>query len=253
MDTFNKNEGFERHFTGSRSRLVFNTSSPYQNIYVMERNRYEGKKGRFRLLQFSSDAIQGILNLEQPKCLVASYSRITVDLINHYASDFNNGFIIGHGIGTVSTYYSNKNVLTAEIDPLVVEVSRKYFGYTGRNVEVGDGQAILKTQKERSQDMIFLDAYSSSEIPNHLTTKEFFTLTNEKLSDTGILILNYIGRIKDDTQLHKLYASISEIFPCVKVFATNPKIMLNQNIFFIASKRILDDYSPREAAPIEIS
>ncbi|MGF6950586.1 spermidine synthase [Neobacillus sp. B4I6] len=252
MNPFNRNEGLERHISRYGSTLIYKTSSSYQNIYVTDRSKYEGMRGKFRILQFSSDAVQGVINMEQPQCLVASYSRITVDLIDHYASHFKKGYIIGHGIGTVSSYYSHKYLLTAEIDPLVVEVSKKYFGYTGKNVEVGDGQALLKTQEAQSQDIIFLDAYSSSEIPFHLTTKEFFTLTNEKLSDKGILIMNYIGKVSNDKLLHTLYATISGIYPYVKLFATDPKKLSKQNIFFVASRHVLEDYSPREATPIQI-
>lgn len=97
-----------------------------------------------------------------------------------------------------------------------------------------------------------MDAYSNSELPSHLTTKEFFTLTNEKLSDPGILIINYIGMIKNDKFLHTLHARISEIFPYLKVFATNSKKKTKQNLFLVASRQFLEDYSPQEATPIQI-
>ncbi|WP_144549797.1 spermidine synthase [Bacillus sp. X1(2014)] len=253
MNKFNRNEDFfEKFISLNGSTLVYKTFSSYQNIYVTERSKYEGIQGKFRMLQFSFEGIQGVINLEQPQALAASYSRITVDLINHYASDFNKGFIIGHGIGTVSSYYSHKHMVTAEIDPIVVEVSKTFFGHTGKNVFVGDGQALLNNQDPLSQDLIFLDAYSNSELPSHLTTKEFFTLTNEKLSDPGILIINYIGMIKNDKFLHTLHARISEIFPYLKVFVTNSKKKTKQNLFLVASRQFLDDYSPQEATPIQI-
>ena len=149
---------------------------------------------KFRILQFSSNAIQGVIDLEQPKCLVASYFRNVVDLIEHYVSDFRKGFIIGHGIGTLSSYYSDKYLISAEIDPVVVEVSKKYFGHSGKNVEIGDGQALLKKHEDQSLDIIFLDAFNGNKIPHHLITKEFFTLVNEKLSDNGIVVMNYMGK-----------------------------------------------------------
>jgi spermidine synthase len=254
LNPLNRNEDFvERNISFYGSTVVYKTASSYQNIYVTERSNYDGNQGKFRMLQFSFDAIQGIINMEQPQSLVALYSRITVDLIDHYVSDLKKGFIIGHGIGSVSSYYSHKHMLTAEIDPLVVEVSKKYFGHTGKNVLVGDGQALLKNQEAQSQDIIFLDAHSGTELPFHLATKEFFTLTNEKLADQGILIVNYIGKISDDESLHKLFATISEVYPSVKLFASNPRKRSKQNIFFVASRRVLEDYSPREATPFQIS
>ncbi|WP_338448463.1 fused MFS/spermidine synthase [Niallia oryzisoli] len=181
MDQLNREEDLEIYISSSGSKLIYNDSSSYQNIYVIDRSEFSGMRGKFRILQFTSDAIQGIMNMEQPDRPIAEFTRITVDLIDHYAPNLKKGFIIGHGIGTVSSYYSHKYLLTAEIDPLVVEVSKKYFGHTGKNVIVGDGLALLKTEGDQSQDIIFLDAFSSTDIPLHLTTKEFFSLTNEKV------------------------------------------------------------------------
>jgi spermidine synthase len=248
----NREEDLLRQILRNGSTLVYKTLSAYQNIYVTEQSEFEGMQGKFRLLQFTPDVIQGIMNMEQPDYLVHSYSRITVDLIDYYAWDFNRGFILGHGIGTLSSYYPDKYLLTAEIDPMIVEVSKKYFGHSGKNVVVGDGLAHLKTLETQSQDIIFLDAYSGNKIPFHLTTNEFFSLTNEKLSDKGILIVNYIGKLRYDRFLYQLYSTISGIYPYVKVFAVSPKKRSKQNIFFVASRHLLEDYSPREAIPIQI-
>ncbi|MGG3470577.1 fused MFS/spermidine synthase [Neobacillus pocheonensis] len=252
MNSKNKNESLEGYFLLFGSTLVYKTSSLYQNIYVTERSEFQGMRGKFRLLQFSSNDVQGIINLDQKQYLVVSYIRVLVDLINHFVSAFKNGFIIGHGIGTISSHYSDRNILTAEIDPIVVEVSKQYFGHTGKNVVVGDGQALLKTQDSHSEDFIILDAFSGTETPYHLTTKEFFTLTNDKLSENGILIMNYIGKVRNDERLETLYTTISGIFPDVKLFATNPKKSSKQNIFIVASRSELGDYSPQEAAPFQI-
>ncbi|WP_423798599.1 spermidine synthase [Neobacillus sp. SAB-20_R2A] len=253
MNYLNGNDDLELLLPFYGSKIVYKTFSSYQKIYVTERTEYEGKCGKFRMLQFSSNASQGVMNLELPNDLAVAYIRITVDLIDHYLPDFGKGYIIGHGIGTVSSYYSDKYVVTAEIDPVVVEVSKEYFGHSGNNVEIGDGQVLLREQKNHSQDFIFIDAFSSDEVPTQLTTEEFFTLTKEKLSDEGILIMNYIGKLKHDKLLHTLYSTISSIYPYVRVFAPNPKKISKQNIIFAASRSILEDYTPQEAVPIQIA
>lgn len=252
MSRFNRNEGSKRQVTDTESKIVFKTTSSFQDIYVVEKSEYEGVSGHFRLLQFDPDVVQGVKNLEDPDCLVSAYSRITVELINHYMSDFKKGYIIGHGIGTISSYYSDKHVLTAEIDPLIVEVSKKYFGHSGKNVEVGDGLEILQTLQHQSQDVIFLDAFSGSGVPVHLTTKEFFNLTKEKVSEKGIILINYIGKTRNDNTLLTLYSRILEIYPYVKLFAANPKKVSKQNIFLIASKSVLEEYVAKEASTINL-
>lgn len=229
--------------------MIYETVSEFQDIYVVEQNEFEGVQGKYRLLQFNFDTVQGVMNIEKPKDLVSLYCRITVDLIEHYAANFINGFIIGHGIGTISSYYSDKHIVTAEIDPLVVEVSKKYFGHTCKNVKIGDGLEILETLEDKSQDVIFLDAYSDSGVPHHLTSSEFFSATNQKLSEDGILIMNYIGKVKNDKIFHMLYSNISESYPYVRLFVSNPKKKSKQNIILLASQKFLDDYSPHEATP----
>jgi spermidine synthase len=233
-------------------QLVYRGVSPYQNIYVFDRNRFDEMSGRFRILQFTANAVQGVKDMDNPSHLVLPFSRIVVDLIDHYASDFQKGFIIGHGIGAISSYYSNKNMLTVEIDPLVVEVSKKYFGYMGNNIEIGDGRELLEKQVNESQDIIFLDAYNGSSIPFHLTTQEFFVVTKDKLTSDGILVINYLGRTRGDDLLRELFATVSSVYPYVKVFAAKPEMQILQNIFFVASQQALENYSPNEASPIQV-
>ena len=234
------------------NQIVYKGSSPFQNITVLDRSRLGGMHGRFRLLKFTEDIVQGVIDLEDPSRLVLSYSRTVVDLIDHYAPDFKAGFVIGHGIGVISSYYSSRNLLTAEIDPLVVEISKKYFGYLGNKIDIGDGREVLKKQGDKSQDIIFLDAYNGNSIPFHLTTQEFFFLTSQKLTEDGILFVNYIGRVEDDEILRKLFATISSVYPYVKVFAPEPQRRILQNIFFVASQQVLENYSPLEASPIQV-
>ncbi|MFS0862379.1 spermidine synthase [Fredinandcohnia sp. 179-A 10B2 NHS] len=250
MSYSNKNEGLNRQVNSSGSRVIFKTTSSFQDIYVVEKSEYEGVHGNFRLLKFTPDAVQGVKKMDDPDFLVLPYSRTIVELINYYGSSCKKGFIIGHGIGTISSYYYEKYLVTAEIDPLVVEVSKKYFGHSGNNVEVGDGLEILSTLQLQSQDIILLDAYSSNGVPQHLITKEFFALTNEKLSHNGILLINYIGTIKNDKNLYKIYSRIKAIYPYAKLFASDPKKASNQNLFLVASRTVLEEFSPNEASAI---
>ena len=45
---------------------------------------------------------------------------------------------------------------------------------------------------------------------------------------------------------------ISQIFPNMKLYAANSTKTTNQNLILVASRRVLDDYSPKEAFPINI-
>lgn len=104
--------------------------------------------------------------------------------------------MIGHGIGTLTQKFekNGKKVKVAEIDKQILEVTREYFGYEGDSVEIGDGRRILSKQLNKF-DVMVLDTYNNIEqIPFHLISKEFFTLTSDKLDENGLLLVNAIGK-----------------------------------------------------------
>ncbi|MFH1377434.1 MAG: fused MFS/spermidine synthase [Planctomycetota bacterium] len=93
----------------------------------------------------------------------------------------------GGGIGPEQflTAFPNCIIEVAEIDPMVVDACRRYFGASedGERItyHVGDGRMILE-QSNHQYDMIMLDAFSSGgRIPGHLATAEFLTLCKDKL------------------------------------------------------------------------
>jgi spermidine synthase len=80
-----------------------------------------------------------------------------------------------------------------EIDPLVVDLASVYFGFSpGANVEVvtSDGLAYLALLPPRSVDILWLDAFNGDYIPNHLSTKQFLSLTRSVLHEDGLLVQN---------------------------------------------------------------
>jgi spermidine synthase len=90
-------------------------------------------------------------------------------------------------------YLPEHRLTVAEIDPLVVELARVYFGFTqggGVKVVVADGLDYLSQLQPRSVDFIWLDAFDGSYIPAHLATGKFLELTRLLLKDDGLLVQN---------------------------------------------------------------
>jgi len=78
-----------------------------------------------------------------------------------------------------------------EIDPAVVEIARRDFGFTGR-VTVADGRAVLAQRPDR-YDLIFLDACTADRLAWHLFTVEAMRIVRDRLAPGGLLAIQFIG------------------------------------------------------------
>ncbi|USK41758.1 fused MFS/spermidine synthase (plasmid) [Cytobacillus firmus] len=223
--------------------VLFKKTSLYHDILVLEKDFYQGKEGRFRSLTFGNKTtIQGMMDMNKPDKLLLDYSKSVWEISKTLAPESKEVYMIGHGIGALTRKFedTNKNILVAEIDEEVVDVSRQYFQYTGNSVKIGDGRKILKEQKSRF-DLIFLDAYNNTtQIPFHLITKEFFELTSEKLNSNGILVINAIGEQKGDLLIESMSSTLKSVYPYVYIYGKDDGKGI-QNITIVGGKYPIED------------
>ena len=191
-------------------------------IKVIDMNLLDEEKGRFRVLSFADDDIQGVIDLDNPKRIVLEYPRAIIHLMEQNSPGFERAFIIGHGIGTIAGYFGDRDMRTAEISPTIAQWSRTYFGYNGAAVGVGDGRERLEQEADGSLDYIVLDAFTEKGTPWHLFTREFWNLTKRKLNERGMILLNVFGRGQRDSFVDAVWAGLSEVFEHTQGFALPP-------------------------------
>ncbi len=128
--------------------------------------------------------------------------------------------LIGLAAGTIARQYTAVYgpipIDGIEIDPVIVEVGRRYFGMTmpNLNVTVEDGRYALG-MLDGDYTVIGVDAYRVPYVPWHLTTREFFALARDHLSEGGALAIN-VGRIPGDRRLvEAITATLLTVFPTV--------------------------------------
>ncbi|WP_379143845.1 spermidine synthase [Paenibacillus sp. sgz500992] len=188
-------------------------------IQVYETTELYGERGRFRVLQFSGDAIQGALDLDHPRRVVFEYPRAMIHLMEAGEPYFEDVFLIGHGIGTIAGYFAEKRFKVAEVNAEVVKLSRQHFGYSQDNVIVGDGRRILEGEPERRYDFLLLDAFTADGTPRHLVSGEFFALARSKLNSRGSIIMNLMGRSEKDRLIGAIHTTLAGEFAYIKAFA----------------------------------
>lgn len=157
--------------------------------------------------------------------------------------------LIGLGGGTAARqfphYYPDAEVDVVDVDPLVVDVARRYFAVqpTDRlRIHVGDGRTFLK-QARTTWDLIVIDAYSTNRygdtLPPHMVTREFFADASARLSDAGIL---HFHCAFDNTRLmSSLHRTLLSVFPSVlrtrgELLASHEPMIVSKEVLVARAK-----------------
>lgn len=199
-------------------KILFHETNLDQDIKVCDTAELYGEAGNFRILQFANSAIQGALDLDNPDRLVFEYPRAMIHLMDFNFPQFEDVFMIGHGIGAIPRFYPGKYFKIAEFNPIVAELSRTYFGYSQNNVRIGDGRQILQSQDEQSYHYILVDAFTEQGTPLHLTSREFFQMACNKLTHQGSIMMNLFGKGVNDPLIKAIHTTLSLEFAYTKAF-----------------------------------
>ncbi|MBI4861874.1 MAG: fused MFS/spermidine synthase [Candidatus Riflebacteria bacterium] len=133
--------------------------------------------------------------------------------------------IVGLAGGTVAReilelfrgIYPKINVSGAEIDPVIVDVARKYFDLPPEvKAFAEDGRTFLRKAKGQ-YDLIVTDAYRQPYIPFHLTTLEYFTLVRSRLKPHGMCSINVGATSPEADIVAKIRSTMQSVFDEVKI------------------------------------
>jgi spermidine synthase len=220
--------------------ILTTDSSAYNRITIYESTQLDGKLGRFRCMKFADEAIQGAIDLKDRDRIVLEYQKVLIYLMELTNPAFDHVFLIGHGIGTIATHFSRKRMVVAEIDEKVVALSRQYFDADTEHVVIGDGREVLEMQKSNSLDFVILDAFDHKGTPQHLLSLSFFRMARTKLVSQGILILNVLGKPKNDRLINAIHATIREAFEYCRAFSLPAEEAEQRNMIVMASRYPID-------------
>ncbi len=222
-----------------RIRTLFQKDSFYHHIRVEEDEEA-------RYLYFDQ-TLQSAMNLDNPTALRLIYSRYA-SLGLAFRPNAKKALIIGLGGGSIPKKYQKEfpalEMDVAEIDPEVIQVAKKYFSFQeGKNLHVHaqDGRQFL-TRTSQRYDLILVDAYFKDAIPFHLTTREFFSVADQRLTANGIVVVNIIGAVTGPGGkiTRSVVKTLRGIFPQIYIFAArradNASLDTIQNVIVVASK-----------------
>ena len=218
---------------------IFAKDSFYHRIRVID-------EGDSRHLFFDRSK-QSSIYIKGLKVLHLPYTR-AMTIGSLFAPEARRALIVGLGAGSIPQKYRDEvpemKVEVAEIDPEVVQVAERFFGFRPDGqlkVSAQDGRLYILNSKQ-GYDLVFLDAYFAESIPFHLTTVEFYRELAGKVSTRGVVVSNIIGALRGErsSMLRSMVKTLKIVFPQVYVFPVSFDISvggeIEQNVIVVASR-----------------
>lgn len=144
--------------------------------------------------------------------------------------------ILGLGGGTIAKLLTNKfgpiAIDGVEIDPLMVELGRKYLDFRERNVNViyHDAKKFLKEARYK-YDLVAVDLFAHGDVAVGVESEEFFASVKQVSNPKNTVIINKIFKTKED--LNKYVDFINKIFPRTQVQLVRGSVA-NDNVLIYA-------------------
>ena len=202
-------------------KILARRDTPYHHILVTE--SYGSRWMRFDTLTQSG------VDLADPDRSVVGYEEALLAAVA-FRPGIRRACVIGLGGGSFSRHFArlhpDAEIDTVEIDPVVRELALEFFLYRESErvrTTIEDGRVFL-SKPGPAYDLIVLDAFNSTGVPFHLTTREFFEIVRRRLSPDGIFAANFVGQLmgKEGRLFWATYRTIRRQFG--QVYVANPEI-----------------------------
>ena len=171
--------------------VIHERASPYNTIIVTEDH-----KGLRTLLFERGGGRQSVVKPGDPDHLELAYARVALAGLA-LCGEPRRILVVGLGGGSLPMFlrahYPAATIDVAEIDPEVVDVAKRFFGFVedeGMRAHVGDGRQFIEKAPPADYDIIFLDAFGARDVPKQLTTREFLQITRRALRPDGVVVSN---------------------------------------------------------------
>lgn len=207
--------------------ILVRRDTPYHHILVKQLDTT-------RWFRFDN-LTQSAVNLAHPDRSVAGYDEALL-LAFAFRPEIRRICVIGLGGGVfpraVSRIQPSAEVESVEIDPVVRDIAIEYFLYRESDhlrTVIEDGRVFL-SRPGPAYDLIVLDAFNSTGVPFHLTTREFFEAVRRRLSPDGIFAANFLGKLmgKDGRLFWATYRTVRRQFG--QVYVSNPEIKAGRGV-----------------------
>lgn len=204
--------------------LVLDIDTPYNRVWV-SRDTDEETGRPILVLSTDPHGQESAMYLDGED-LVFDYMKY-FRLAEHFAPGFRRALMIGGAAYAYPKYflgrYPGARIDVVEIDPVLTEISRKYFNLRDNPrlaIHHEDGRTFINRSADR-YDVIIIDAFRDANcLPYQLTTAEAVRRMSGMLTEGGVVLVNIIGAVEgaNGRFTRAEYATYADVFPRVMLF-----------------------------------
>lgn len=218
------------------TKVIFHEKSIYHDIFILQNNQ---KSLDLRCLSFEQNpkGYQSCIKMNS-KQFAHDYSKAMLYAVN-YTKNKDDILFLGMGGAIIPTafrdIYPDAKIDIVDIDPLLPLIAKNYFNFKAdkKMIAITQDARVFVKNTPKKYDIIFLDVFNGVDIPNHLTTVEFFTLLKSKLKDGGVIVWNTCSqsekfRNKQQLTMEKVFGSVYLIQPRVFGYVNTVVMVLNK-------------------------
>jgi len=160
-------------------------------------------------------------------------------LLSKYRGHQGEALLVGLGGGMLAREMQKTglDVEVVEIDGRLQMLARRYFGLDPQMpVIIDDGRRYIN-QTNKQYKLIILDAFLGENAPWHLLTLECFKTLKHKMSDDGLLLIEFFGHIRNENgkAARSILATLHEAGFRVKLIGTRREEAPDRNLIFVVS------------------
>ena len=195
----------------AQQKILYQKQSPYSTVIVTEDDQ------GMRTLSFGSEGVrQSVVKVGDPDHLELPYAPVMVSGLA-LCPEPKRVLVVGLGGGTIPSFlhkhYPKTRIDAVDIDPVVVEVAKQFFGFhedETLKAYVQDGRQFIE-ERPNVYDIIFLDAFGSESIPYHLATREFLEAVRRAITAQGVVLADVWGP-GSNRLYHSMVRTYQEVF-----------------------------------------
>jgi spermidine synthase len=178
----------------AQPQLLHQERSLYRNIFVTQ-------NGDLRCMLFRYPHAIGresCMLVHEPSKLVLIHTQLMMAGL-YLDPNPKRVLVIGEGGGAmpaaIQEMFPDARIDVVEIDEAVDKVARDYFDFKPgpkMRVTISDGRVFVKriAAQKPNFDLVFLDAFESEYIPEHMMTREFFQELRTAMAPDGVIVAN---------------------------------------------------------------
>ncbi len=140
-----------------------------------------------------------------------------------HTGSMQNILVLGVGGGGVfvdlHAKYPNARITGIEIDPEIINLSKKYFGISKiPNISLicSSAQDFLNRTDGQRYDLVLVDIYIGNDVPEFATKTAFVHAVHRRLTEKGSVMINYFSAENQKEKSNKFKRVLSGIFSQVQ-------------------------------------